>query len=70
MSGVEKAIERAGGVGALAEKLNITRQAIERWIANGKVPAGWVFAVFDETAVPLHELNSEIYPADRVRIKA
>lgn len=61
-TGIEKAVEKAGGAARLAERVGVTRQAVYIWIESGEVPAGSVIAVFDATGVPVTELNPTIYP--------
>ena len=39
MTGIKKAIEKAGGANALATKLGVTHQAIYTWVRRGWVPA-------------------------------
>lgn len=61
-TGIEKAVQKAGGAANLAEQVGVARQAVYQWIAAGVVPAGNVIAVHDATAVPVWELNPVIYP--------
>lgn len=61
-TGIEKAVEKAGGAARLAERIGVARQAVYQWIAAGEVPAGNVINVYDETGVPVWELNPTIYP--------
>jgi DNA-binding transcriptional regulator YdaS (Cro superfamily) len=59
---VVRAIQKAGGRRQLAEKVGVTRQAVEQWIDAGVVPPGSVIAVYDITAISPHELNPIAYP--------
>lgn len=61
-SGIETAIEAAGGIKALAGKLNKTYETVRLWKMNSVVPSRSCNAVHKLTKVPLHELNPEIYP--------
>jgi DNA-binding transcriptional regulator YdaS (Cro superfamily) len=69
MDALDRAIEIAGGLTALADRINQSPQTIVHWRKRG-VPAERVLdverATLDpDTGVPLvtrHELNSDIYP--------
>lgn len=54
------AILKAGGSQGLANKLGITRQAVDQW---DKVPPLRVLDVERVSGVPRHELRPDIYPA-------
>lgn len=55
---LEKAIDRAGGVTALARKLEISHAAISQW---KQVPSGRVLAVEDATGVSRYELRPDVF---------
>ena len=57
---LDKAIQKAGGVSALALELGITRQAISQW---DEVPPLQVLAVERASGVPRHELRPDIFGA-------
>lgn len=59
-SALDRAIELAGGVGALSKKLGISRQAVDRWKS---VPAQRVVEVERITGVPRAELLPELFDA-------
>lgn len=58
---LERAIEVAGGVAALAGKLGIFSQAVSQW---RRVPVKRVLDVERATGVPRHELRPDIYPPE------
>jgi DNA-binding transcriptional regulator YdaS (Cro superfamily) len=58
---LDKAIQQAGGVSALALELGITRQAISQW---DEVPPLQVLAVEKASGVPRHELRPDIFGAE------
>lgn len=59
---LERAIEIAGGLTALAEKLEVSPQVITNWRARG-VPADRVLAVETATEgnVSRHELRPDVF---------
>lgn len=63
---LEKALEAAGGVTALADKLTaagtkITKSAVSQW---DRCPVERVLAVEAATGVPRYELRPDIYPPE------
>lgn len=64
MSSIEQAVEAAGGSQALAEKLGIKRQAVEKWIKHERVPAERVLAIEVATGISRYELRPDLYPRD------
>ncbi|MDZ7711734.1 MAG: Cro/CI family transcriptional regulator [Rhodovibrio sp.] len=56
-----KAIQRAGGVSALARQLGITRQAIYAW---SRIPVEHVFTIEQMSGVPRHTLRPDVYPRE------
>lgn len=54
---VAVAIEAAGSRKELAEKLNVSRQAVERWLAAGVIPPKRVPEVSRITGMPKRVLN-------------
>lgn len=63
MSALEKAIEVAGGLTALADRLKTKPQVVLHWRKRG-IPAGRVLAIESATGVPRHELAPKLYPDD------
>lgn len=61
---LEKAIENAGGLTALARKLGIQPPSISEWKRRGRVPASRVLQVEAATGVPRHELRPDLYPPE------
>ncbi|NIG76750.1 helix-turn-helix domain-containing protein [Klebsiella sp. Ap-873] len=64
MSGLHKAIAKAGNQYKLACLLGIKPQSLNRWIKryNGIVPSDRVFPIFNATGVTPHELRPDLYP--------
>lgn len=58
---IETAIERAGGITALARGLGITHNAIYSW---QRVPAERVLDVERLSGVSRHDLRPDIYPRE------
>ena len=63
MKAIERAIELAGGQQALAEKLGVKYQAVQKWV-RGVVPAERVLAIESATGVSRHDLRPDIYPRE------
>lgn len=64
MNSIERAVAAAGGVQALAQKWDIKRQAIEKWIKHKRLPPKRVLALEAESGVSRHELRPDLYPLD------
>jgi TorA maturation chaperone TorD len=60
--GLQRAIDAAGGVGALARRLGISQPSVSAWT---RVPADRVVAVEAVAGVPRHELRPDLYPDSR-----
>ena len=58
-TGLQSAIEAAGGVGALARALGISQPAVSTW---QRVPAERVLSVETMTGVPRSLLRPDLYP--------
>ena len=56
---LRRAIERAGGLTAIADRLGISKQAISQW---DEVPPLRVLAVEQASGVSRHELRPDLYP--------
>jgi DNA-binding transcriptional regulator YdaS (Cro superfamily) len=61
---VQQAIDRAGGMRTLAEKIGIRYQAVQKWRRTGKVPAERVLAVEEATGVSRYDLRPDLYPRE------
>jgi TorA maturation chaperone TorD len=61
-SGLQMAIDAAGGVASLARKLGIAQPSVSNWT---KVPADRVLSVETSTGVARHILRPDLYPDDR-----
>lgn len=64
MTPIEKACEAAGGQVRLAEKLNVTPQAVNQWVSRGTVPLERVkdIVVAVGGSVSAHELAPALFP--------
>ncbi|HED5888906.1 TPA: helix-turn-helix domain-containing protein [Salmonella enterica] len=64
MTGLDKAIEVAGGKSRLAQALNIKPSSLSRWIHmyEGRVPAERVQQIFQLTGISPHELRPDLHP--------
>lgn len=60
--GLQTAIEKAKGIGALARKLGCSKQNVSQW---KRVPSERVREVSAITHVPLHVLRPDLYPKRR-----
>ncbi len=59
---VVEAVERAGGISALARALNVTPQAVWKWVyEQGRVPPARVLEVERVTGVPRDRLRPDIF---------
>lgn len=65
---VDRAIEAAGSVKALADALDIKVQAIYEWRKYGKIPPLRVLDIERITGIPRHELRPDFYPKDDTRV--
>lgn len=54
------ALEKVGGAQRLADRLGISRQAVEQW---RRVPPLRVLDVERATGIPRHDLRPDLYPA-------
>ena len=66
-TGLQDAIEAAGGASALADQLGVTYQAIWYWMRDGKVPIARVVEVERITGVPRERLRPDFFGAPRPR---
>ena len=69
MSGIKKVLKASGGSPTKVAEMVSTdkrpclRQHVEYWVKQGYVPTNWTLRVAEVYGVPLHELNSKVYPA-------
>ena len=56
------AVDKGGGQSALARKLGVRPQAVQKWCALGRVPVLRVLAVEALTGVSRKKLRPDIYP--------
>lgn len=57
-----EAIEKGGGLPALAGKLGLRYQSLQGWVKTGRVPVGRVLEVEALTRVRRQRLRPDIYP--------
>lgn len=64
---IQRAAVSVGGQSALARKLGIKPQAVQRWCATGIVPANRVLDIerVTEGTVTRNELRPDLYPIER-----
>lgn len=63
-SAIEKVLKVVGSQSELARLVGVKPQAVQQWVATGKVPPRRVIAVVRATGnrVTPHELAPDIYP--------
>lgn len=63
-SAIRKAVRLAGSQSALARKLGLSPQAVQKWCSTGEVPDRKVLGVEAAVsgAVSRHELRPDLYP--------
>ncbi|MDA1044134.1 MAG: Cro/CI family transcriptional regulator [Verrucomicrobia bacterium] len=54
---VEKLIEKAGGVKAVADALKVSTQAIYKWQRDGYIPLRKIRAIANLTGIPENKLG-------------
>lgn len=64
MTGLDKAINAAGGKSRLALAIGIKPSSLSRWVGRyqGRVPAERVRQIFQLTGVTPHELRPDLHP--------
>lgn len=64
MTGLDKAIQKAGNQGKLASLLGISTQSVNRWKKKykGTIPPERVLPIFLATGVTPHELRPDLHP--------
>ncbi|EHO5627740.1 helix-turn-helix domain-containing protein [Salmonella enterica] len=64
MTGLDKAINAAGGKSRLALAIGIKPSSLSRWVVRyqGRVPAERVQQIFQLTGVTPHELRPDLHP--------
>lgn len=58
-SAIEKAIDIAGGVNALAKAVGVKQPSVSRWKKVGVVGVDYVLDVSDLTGIPAYELRPD-----------
>lgn len=64
MSAIDRAVEKAGGLQALAAACGVRYQAVQRWSRTRRVPAERVLQVEQASGVSRHDLRPDIYPRE------
>lgn len=59
---IQKAVEKAGGVNALARLTGVSYQAVQQWVKSRRVPAERVLIIESATGITRHALRPDIYP--------
>ena len=62
MTGIDKAILKAGGTGSLAKKCGCSYENVRQWKNQGYVGVRSVVNVHTITEIPIHELNPITHP--------
>jgi DNA-binding transcriptional regulator YdaS (Cro superfamily) len=62
VTGIQKAVKKAGNTGKLARAINTDRQLIEYWIRTGRPSPRFCQAIFASTGISLHDLRPDVYP--------
>ena len=57
----KKAITAAGGVPSVAQRLEISIQAVYKWLKKGRIPAGRVLLIEKLSGVTRYKLRPDIY---------
>lgn len=60
---IELAMRRKG-YGNIGRRLNVTRQAVSRWVIAGRVPAKHVLQLAAMLDVEPRQIRSDIFPAE------
>lgn len=63
-NGLAEAIQRAGGVTRLAERLGLAHPSVLRWQRSGRIPADRVAAVEAATGVPRSRLRPDLFAGE------
>ncbi|MNZ36559.1 helix-turn-helix domain-containing protein [Lelliottia amnigena] len=66
---VEKAIDIAGGVHALARAVGVKQPSVSYWKKVGRVGTDYVLDVAEVTGIPAHELRPDkprLFPAPHI----
>jgi DNA-binding transcriptional regulator YdaS (Cro superfamily) len=62
MDALSTAIEKAGGVSALAARLGVVPSAVTNWRRRAKVPAEFACMIEAATGVTVRELRPDLFP--------
>lgn len=61
MNAIERCIEAIGSQSALASAVGVRPQAVQKWVARGRVPAERVLRVAEVTGIAPHDLRPDLY---------
>lgn len=56
MTGIQKAVNQAGGQAALARLLGVKRQSVQQWVTRGWPPTSRILEIEAQLGVPRSEL--------------
>lgn len=59
---IDEAVGIAGSQSALARGVNVSPQAVQQWVANGRVSRDKVLEVASFTGISLTRLRPDVYP--------
>lgn len=62
---IEKAVRLAGGQSALSRAVEVSPQAVQQWVSEGRVSHKKVIAVESATGVHRSELRPDLYPLEK-----
>jgi DNA-binding transcriptional regulator YdaS (Cro superfamily) len=68
MNAIERAIRAVGGRRALAERVGVRVQAVEKWVRFERIPAERVLTVEELTGVSRHDLRPDLYPRESTAV--
>lgn len=60
---IASAVEKAGGVGAVAKALNMSAEGVRVWIVRGKIPDKHLINLERLTGVPRQKLRPDLFAA-------
>ena len=70
MTSIERAVQAMGSQSALARATNVRPQAVQQWVAAGRVSHTKVLDVERVSGVPRHELRPDLYPPEKASASA
>jgi DNA-binding transcriptional regulator YdaS (Cro superfamily) len=58
---VDEIIEKAGGVGKLAEILGVSHSSVCDWRRSERVPVQRAIAIHETLGIPLHKIRPDVW---------